>query len=110
MWTTLHLTLHLLSNGQCLFVNDSWSCVGHGSNESDATSQGGSCARGKVLLVGLSRVTDMDVGVDEAGQTDDAVGGDTVDVGLHGRSIESEEVERLDSNMMNRQEYTTPYT
>ena len=47
----------------------------------------------------LPWVPDVDVGVDEPGETDDAVGGDTVDVGLHGRGIESEEVKRLETAM-----------
>ena len=73
---------YLLGYGQGLLVNDSWPCVWHCSNESDASSQSSRCARVEVLLVGLARVPHVDVGINEIRETDDAVGRDTVHVGL----------------------------
>ena len=85
-----------MSNGQCLLIDHRWPRIWHGSDESDPSSQGSCRARGKVLLVGLTWITDVDVGVYEARETDNAVGGDTVNVGLHGRGTESKKVKRLD--------------
>ena len=88
--------LHLLSYGQCVLVDDSWPSVGHGSDESDPSGESSCRARGKVLLVGLAGVTDVDVGVDKTRETDDRVGGDTVNIGLHGRGVQSKKIKCLE--------------
>ena len=59
--------------------------------------------------MGLSRVPHVDVGVNESGETDDTVRGDTVDVGLHWWSIETEKFKRLNTKEENYRDNEIDY-
>lgn len=57
---------HLLCQGESGGISDSRAGVGHGTHHSDTPSQGSCCARCKVLLVGATRLTQVDVDIDQA--------------------------------------------
>lgn len=57
---------HLLCQSERGGIGDSRAGVGHGTHHSDTPSQGSCCARCKVLLVGATRLTEVDVDIDQA--------------------------------------------
>lgn len=57
--------MYLLYQSERALIYDGRVSVGHGTHHGDPSCQGSCCARGKVLLVGGSRFTQVDMDINK---------------------------------------------
>ena len=93
-----------LSEGEGRLVDDGRVGVGHRHHHGDATSERSSSATVEVFLVRSARIAKVDVDVDEAGQTNDLLRTQTVDVRLKTRQRHLEVFKRLRTTKNNKQQ------